>query len=198
MIVNCTQLHYTRFRLKQLIRHRFFKGEFSKSIHRKSTKSQKIATKTQLKIWNTFVPNNTTTSFLIVVVKDFLSRNKILFLISHLSCTLKLSILNLEWKNQYFWKFQIRRYWQYNSENSLYNFKWCIIQLQNNFALHSAQWSMVLRLIGLLEQTPHFFVNEILKFRPAMVINLVQVFIHLFGKNIALLVSLQETYPLHL
>ena len=52
-----------------------------------------------------------------------------------------------------FWRIRIRRYWQYISQYNIYNFKWCIIQLPNIFALRSATGTH-----------PHFSNKEILNF----------------------------------
>ena len=53
-------LHYTEFPPKQWIRHKFLTDGVSKSNQRFSTKLQKFGTKTQLKIWNRFVPKRPT------------------------------------------------------------------------------------------------------------------------------------------
>ena len=55
--VKCVPLHYTDFPSKQCFRHKFLRDDFSKSSQRYSTKSQKVRTKRQLKIWNRFAPN---------------------------------------------------------------------------------------------------------------------------------------------
>ena len=55
--VKCILPHCTKFELKQLIRHKFLKGDFSKSNEKWSTDWQKVGTETQSAIWIRFFPN---------------------------------------------------------------------------------------------------------------------------------------------
>ena len=75
----------------------------SKPIKYKQQK-HKIFTKTQLKIWKKFVPNMPKIFSTIVAFKDNINWINIIFLISHLFCTLNFSIFTSEEKMESIWK----------------------------------------------------------------------------------------------
>ena len=71
---NCILSHCTKFQSKRLIRHKFLKGEVSKSNRRWSTKGQKNGSRKQSAIWNRFVPNRTKISFWLLYSKTIVPR----------------------------------------------------------------------------------------------------------------------------
>ena len=110
-------------------------------------KDNKKRTKRHSVIWNSFVSNRREFSFLINVVTDVLLWRKIIALISPLASTPNFSTLSL-WKSEKRFNLFIR-FNQVDSEDTIHNrnfydFKCCIVQLPNNFALISAQWIVLL------------------------------------------------------
>ena len=77
LVVKGTPKHHTNFRPEEWLRHKFLKVEFQKKIQSQSTKSQKVGTKTQIDIWNTFEPNKTSFSLLTIEFKDNFTYNKL-------------------------------------------------------------------------------------------------------------------------
>ena len=60
LMVKGTQKHHKNFPPEEWLRHKFLNVEFRKKTQSQSTTSQKVGTKTQIVIWNTFDPNKTT------------------------------------------------------------------------------------------------------------------------------------------
>ena len=174
--VKCLLLNKTRFSPKQLAHHQFLKDEFPKSNHSYSTKSQKVGTKTLVKIRNRFVSNRPTFLSLDCCCQRQVYPN---FFISSWSISCLVRSLSEYWilkKNiGRFWKIKIRRHWQHISQNKLHNFKWCNIQ-----------WSAVMLCpmkCSFLSEwvtgaTLHFFINEILNFGTAVIFQTFHLSIH--------------------
>ena len=151
--VKCIPLHYAKFPNKEWTRHKFLKDEFSKGqmqpkIIIKIIKSlDKITIKyleqvcpkqahellSWLLSWNTILPRLILSSWSVICLVRSISQHWIAKKIDS------------------FWRIRFRRYWQYISQYNVYNFKWCIIQLANIFALRSATGTH-----------PHFSIKEIL------------------------------------
>ena len=93
---------------------------------------------------NELVPKKTTVLRLLQVIKDIAAQINIMFLINHLSCTLKLPYEDVR-KQLIELKNVLSIYRKCRSQDKIDNFKCRINQVLIIFTLRSAQWALLFR-----------------------------------------------------